>query len=34
VRDPARPRGERWPWVLYDPLDLLASERVWWLEVR
>jgi hypothetical protein len=34
VRDDARPRGERRPWVLADPHHLLQSERGWWVELR
>jgi len=34
VRDTTELRGEKFPWVLKDDLDLLASERIWWLEVR
>jgi hypothetical protein len=34
VRDTTDVRGEKFPWVLKDDLDLLASERIWWLEVR
>lgn len=31
VRDETRVRGGKTPWVLADPLDLLASERSWYL---
>lgn len=34
VRDTTIVKNEKWPWVLDDPLDLLASERGWWLEVK
>jgi hypothetical protein len=34
VRDRTDVFGEKFPWVLKDELDLLESERVWWLEVR
>jgi hypothetical protein len=34
VRDTTELRGEKFPWVLKDELDLLESERIWWLEVR
>ena len=34
VRDTTELRGEKFPWVLKDDLDLLESERIWWLEVR
>ena len=34
VKDTTELRGEKFPWVLKDELDLLESERVWWLEVR
>jgi hypothetical protein len=33
VQDTAKVRGEKWPWVLDDPLGLLASERGWWIDV-
>ena len=33
VRDDAKPSGQQWAWVLKDDLDLLRSERVWWVEV-
>ncbi|MCA8947953.1 MAG: hypothetical protein KDE27_00525 [Planctomycetes bacterium] len=33
VRDDAQPNGQARPWVLRDELDLLASERVWWIDV-
>jgi hypothetical protein len=33
VRDPAKPRGERYPWVLKDDRGLLEDRRVWVLEV-
>ena len=33
VRDDAKPSGQARPWVLKDTVDLLASERVWWIEV-
>jgi hypothetical protein len=33
VRDDARIPGEKWPWVLKDELDLLESERAWWVRV-
>ena len=32
--DTTRLRGEKWPWVLADPHQLLRSERGWWVEVR
>jgi hypothetical protein len=34
VTDTTKLPGERFPWVLKDERGLLASERVWWLEVR
>ena len=34
MKDTTELRGEKFPWVLKDDLDLLESERVWWLEVR
>lgn len=34
VKDTTELRGEKFPWVLKDDLDLLESERIWWLEVR
>lgn len=34
ITDPAKPRGERYPWVLKDPFGLLESERGWWVEVK
>ncbi len=33
VRDDSKPSGESRPWVLRDDRDLLASERVWWVEI-
>ena len=33
VKDTTRLRGERFPWVLKDDLDLLQSERGWWIEI-
>lgn len=33
VVDTTRLRGEKWPWVLHDPLHLLQSERAWWVEI-
>jgi hypothetical protein len=33
VKDDARPRGEKHPWVLRDPNGLLESERAWWIRV-
>jgi hypothetical protein len=33
ARDATELRGERFAWVLLDPLDLLASERGWWVVV-
>ncbi len=33
VIDTTELRGEKWPWVLHDPLHLLQSERAWWVEV-
>jgi hypothetical protein len=33
AKDTTKLRGERWPWVLSDPLGLLESERAWWIEV-
>lgn len=34
ISDDAKPRGERYPWVLKDPFGLLESERGWWVEVK
>jgi hypothetical protein len=34
VRDTAKPRGERFPWVLKDEHGLLESERSWVLVVE
>jgi len=33
-QDRARPRGQKYPWVLEDPEQLLWSERAWTIEVR
>ena len=33
VRDTTELPGEKWPWVLKDELDLLVSERAWWVRV-
>jgi len=33
VVDTTKLRGERWPLVLEDELDLLQSERGWWIEI-
>ena len=34
VTDPAKLRGDRYPWVLSDPHHLLQSERGWWVDYR
>lgn len=34
VRDPARPKGERFPWVLKDEAGLLEDRATWILVVR
>lgn len=34
AKDTAKPRGEKWPWVLKDERGLLESERAWWVLVR
>ena len=33
VRDDTRVKGDRDPWVIADPNDLLESERGWWVRV-
>jgi hypothetical protein len=33
VQDKAKPSGQTWPWVLKDDMQLLQSERAWWVEV-
>jgi hypothetical protein len=33
ARDTTRLRGERSPWVIADPDDLLVSQRAWWVVV-
>lgn len=34
VLDDATPSGQQWPWVLKDDLQLLQSERAWWIVVE
>jgi hypothetical protein len=34
VRDDTRVKGDRNPWVIADPADLLESERGWWIRVE
>lgn len=33
VKDTTKLRSDRFPWVLKDDLDLLQSERGWWIEI-